>query len=124
MILGSFVYRVLDSPITNLTVEAHRLTEFEVGVAYGTDLDRACAVAVEAMVSADLVLADPPPEALVEDFGDSSIAIACRYWHAPDVMSELRSRDQATRAVKRSFDAAGIVIAFPQRVVWNAGEVE
>ena len=115
---------VLQSPITNLTVEAHRLTVLEVGVAYGTDLDRACAVAVEAMATGDLVLADPPPEALVEEFGDSSIGISCRFWHAPDVMSELRARDEAARAVKRAFDAAGIVIAFPQRVVWNAGEVE
>ncbi|MGI9646683.1 MAG: mechanosensitive ion channel family protein, partial [Ilumatobacteraceae bacterium] len=75
---------VLQSPIVNLTVEDHRMTEFEVGVAYGTDLDRACAVAVDAMEAADLVLADPRPEALVEEFGDSSIGVSCRFWHAPD----------------------------------------
>ncbi len=115
---------VLNSPIVNLSAEGHRLTSFVAGVEYTTDLDKARALAVEAMTSEPGVLADPPPEALVEDFADSTINISCRFWHEPDIMSELRSRDEAMRAVKRTFDSNGIVIAFPQRVLWRAEEGE
>jgi small-conductance mechanosensitive channel len=111
---------VLNSAIVNLTVEGRRLTSFVAGVEYATDLDRARALAVEAMTSAPGVLEDPPPEALVEDFADSTINISCRFWHEPDLMSELRAQDEAMRAVKRAFDGNGIVIAFPQRVLWRS----
>ncbi len=113
---------VLSSAIVNLTVERERLTTFVAGVEYSTDLDRARSIAVDAMAGAQGVRADPPPEALVEEFADSTINISCRFWHDPDLMSELRVRDAAMRAVKRAFDANGIVIAFPQRVLWRTGE--
>jgi small-conductance mechanosensitive channel len=115
---------VLNSAIVNLTDEGRRLTNFVAGVEYATDLDRARALAVEAMTTAPGVLDDPPPEALVEEFADSTINISCRFWHEPDLMSELRAQDEAMRAVKRTFNANGIVIAFPQRVLWRADEGE
>ncbi len=112
--------QVLNTAIVNLAAETQRLTVFTAGVDYSTDLDRARTIAVEAMASAPGVLADPPPEALVEDFGESTIDISCRIWHATEVLPALRARDEAMRSVKRAFDANGIVIAFPQRVLWTA----
>ncbi|MDH3755144.1 MAG: mechanosensitive ion channel family protein [Acidimicrobiia bacterium] len=113
---------VLNSTITNLSTEGRRLSEFVAGVAYDTDLDHAQKIAVDAMSMAPGVLEDPPAEALVGDFADSTIDLACRFWHAPDVPVELRARDEAMRAVKRAFDANGIEIAFPQRVLWHADD--
>jgi len=113
---------VLNSAIRNLSIERQRLTSFVAGVEYSTDLDRARSVAVEALSNAEGVYADPPPEALVEEFDDSTINISCRFWHAADLLSELRARDEAMRTVKRAFDASGITIAFPQRVLWRSGE--
>lgn len=110
---------VLNSAIINMTVESRRLTSFVAGVDYTTDLDRARSVAVDAMVGSPGVHPEPPPEALVEEFADSTINISCRFWHDPDLMSELRARDEAMRAVKRAFEAHGVVIAFPQRVLWR-----
>ncbi len=110
---------VLTSAIINMSVESRRLTSFVAGVDYVTNLDRARSVAVDAMVGTPGVHPEPRPEALVEEFADSTINISCRFWHNPDLMSELRARDEAMRAVKRAFDANGIVIAFPQRVLWT-----
>ncbi|MCP3910077.1 MAG: mechanosensitive ion channel family protein [Actinomycetia bacterium] len=109
---------VLDGAITNLTNEGRRLTTFIVGAAYDTDLDLARQVIVEALDSSPLVLSDPPPQAFVEDFADSTINIACRFWHQPQVQAEWAARDESMRAVKRALDDAGITIAFPQRVLW------
>jgi small conductance mechanosensitive channel len=110
---------VLAGAITNLTSEGSRLTTFVVGVAYHTDLDRAVDVIVEAIESVPAVFADPPPMAFVQNFADSTIEIACRFWHAPEIQAEWAARDEAMRAVKRSFNEHGITIAFPQRVLWS-----
>jgi small conductance mechanosensitive channel len=112
---------VLDGAIINLTVEGRRLTTFIVGAAYDTDLEHARHVIVSAMQTADAVLLDPPPEAFVNEFSDSTINIACRFWHAPQIQAEWAARDEAMRAVKLALDANGITIAFPQRVVWSGG---
>jgi small conductance mechanosensitive channel len=111
--------KVLEGAITNLTAEGRRLTTFTVGAAYDTDLDQARDVIVSAMVSATTVLSSPAPEAFVQEFGDSTINIACRFWHEPEIQAEWVARDEAMRAVKRALDANGITIAFPQRVVWS-----
>jgi len=110
---------VLAGAITNLTSEGGRLTTFVVGVAYHTDLDRAVEVIVEAIESVPAVFADPPPMAFVQNFADSTIEIACRFWHAPEIQAEWVARDEAMRSVKRSFNEHGITIAFPQRVLWS-----
>ena len=113
---------VLDGTITNLVSEGRRLTTFIAGVAYSTDLDRAREVIVDALGTAPGVLAEPSPQAFVEEFADSTINIACRFWHRPEIEAEWAARDEAMRAVKRAFDANGITIAFPQRVLWRTEE--
>jgi small-conductance mechanosensitive channel len=111
---------VLEGVITNLTSEGQRMTTFTVGAAYDTDLERAREVIVTALGTTTAVLAEPPPEAFVQEFGESTINIACRFWHEPEIQAEWAARDEAMRAVKRALDEHGITIAFPQRVLWNA----
>ncbi len=113
---------VLEGAIVNLTTEGARMTTFIAGVDYATDLDQAREVIAAAMADAPGVLAEPPPEAFVEEFADSTINIACRFWHAPEIQAEWASRDEAMRSVKRALDASGITIAFPQRVIWSADD--
>jgi small conductance mechanosensitive channel len=108
---------VLGHPIVNHTVNGVRRTTLRVGVAYDTDLDRAAGVLEAAVRQADGVLDDPPVEVRVEQFGESSIDFALRYWHAPDNASLWRVRSDVARSVKRRLDEAGITIPFPQRTV-------
>lgn len=108
---------VLGHPIVNHTVNGTRRTTLEVGVSYDTDLDRAAEVLEGAVREADGVLDDPPVEVRVEQFGESSIDFALRYWHAPDNASLWRVRSEVARSVKRRLDEAGITIPFPQRTV-------
>ena len=104
---------VMEGAITSLTRVGRRMTTFLVGAAYRIDLDGARKVIVEAIASAPGVSAEPMPEAFVEEFGDSTINIACRFWHAPTIHAQWAARDEAMRSVKRAFDAAGATIAFP-----------
>lgn len=109
---------VLRNPIINFTRTPFSRTELDVGVAYATDLEQAREVLLEACRRADGVQDAPPPEAWVHEFGESSINIAVRYWHAADIASTWRVRSAVAIAVKQSLDAAGMTIPFPQRTLW------
>lgn len=108
---------VWKSPIVNHTELGSRRTTLRVGVAYDTDLDSAQRVLVETMTSVDGVLSEPPPRAFVEQFGDSSIDFAMRFWHEPQTAVQWDVRDRVARKLKKDLDAAGIEIPFPQRVL-------
>jgi small-conductance mechanosensitive channel len=111
--------KVLDDVVINLTRLGRRRSTIEVGVEYGTDLASAGAAMLEAVGSCARALADPPPEAFVEEYDDSSIDFDVRFWHDPGIWEQDAAIDEVARAIDRVFRERGIVIAFPQRVLWS-----
>jgi small conductance mechanosensitive channel len=109
--------KVLDAPIVNHTATGPRRSNLRLGVAYGTDLREAKRVIQQAAAGAEGVHARPAPEALVADFGDSSIVFDLLYWHVPDALTTRRVRSAVALAVSAALDEAGIEMPFPQRVV-------
>ncbi len=109
---------VLKRAIVNYTRTPSNRTELMVGVAYDTDLEQARDVLLQACTGTEGVLATPAPEAWVLAFGESSIDVAVRYWHAADIASRWRVRSAVAISVKASLDAAGMTIPFPQRTLW------
>lgn len=108
---------VTNDVVVNHTEHGIRRTVLAVGVAYGTDLARAQDVILEAVHSVDGVLDAPAPQAWVTTFGESSIDFDVRYWHMPPIATVFRVRSDVAMAIKAAFDAEGIQIPFPQRVV-------
>lgn len=109
--------QLLKSPLTNLTVNGHRRTDFGLGVAYGTDLERARRVAIDAVAAVDGVDEEPPPQAWVESLDASWITIRVRYWHAPRIADMWEIRSAAIIAAVRATEAAGIELPYETRVV-------
>lgn len=109
---------VLKTPIVNFTRTPSSRTSLTVGLAYDTDLTRAVDVLITACGFAEGVLENPPPEVWVEEFGDSSMNLAVRYWHAADIASRWRVRSAVAVSIKAALDEAGMVIPFPQRTLW------
>ncbi len=103
--------------MVNHTELPTRRTVVTVGVAYGTDLAHAQSVILRAVQGVQGVLGTPPPQAWVTTFNDSSIDFDVRYWHPSDIASMFRVRSAVAMAIKVAFDAEGIEIPFPQRVV-------
>ena len=108
---------VLENPIVNYTIKGKRRTTLTIGVDYEADPDKARAVLLDATSRVDGVLAKPEPEVWVEAFGESSVDLAVRYWHAPDVATLWQVRNEVAIVCKRALDDAGIRIPFPQRVI-------
>jgi small-conductance mechanosensitive channel len=108
---------VIKNPIVNHSVLGRRRTTIAIGVAYGTNVEQAAQIAVQATRDVDGVLTTPEPEALIHNFGDSSVDIALRFWHQPSIAARWSTRDQVARSIATAFEDNNIEIPFPQRVI-------
>jgi small conductance mechanosensitive channel len=111
---NAFIYT---NPTTVLTDRPQRRITLEVGVAYGTDLERTRSVLLGAFDGLETVKGRQRVEVFCTAFGESSIDFLLRWWTGSTPVEELRSRDEVARAVKRALDGAGIGIPFPQRTL-------
>lgn len=113
---------VLNSAIVNVTSEGRRRTDVVVGVAFGTDVARACRVAEDAVRELDDVFPEPPPAARAFELGGSSINITVMAWHSPAEASMWVVRNAMLEAILNAYPAQGIEIPFPRRVLeWLPG---
>lgn len=103
--------------VTNETYGDRRVrVSITVGVAYGSDTARVREVLLQVAQSSPRVIADPPPQVLFKDFGESSLDFELLAWLA-DPREENPAASDIRFAVDQAFRAAGIEIPFPQRVV-------
>ncbi len=93
----------------------------EVGVAYGTELDRAKLIMTSLAKQHPDVLQDPPPEVFVVALADSSVNLRL-VARTDDFRKKFRVETTLREQLYNAFRAEGIEIPFPQRVVYLANE--
>jgi len=109
---------VTNSPITNRSRSGRLRVQLDVGVDYDTDVGRAMEVAAEAMDGLGELRDHPTPEVVVEQFGDSAVGLTLRFWISdPTIQRKWDAQNAVAEAVKAAFEAEGIEIPFPQRVL-------
>ena len=106
---------VWGGPVTNFSALGRRRVDLQVGVAYGTDLKKAMAIAREALKTVPEVLQDPAPAVAVASLDDSAVAINVRPWSTCADYWTVYSAAQV--AITEAFEKAGIEIPFPQLTV-------
>ena len=87
-----------------------------VGVAYGSDVNKAIALMNDAAKANEKVLEDPSPSILFKAFGDNTLNLELRCFVA-EQDDRLTTLTALHHAINDKFNQAGIVIAFPQRDV-------
>jgi small conductance mechanosensitive channel len=99
--------------IINFNRRGTRRFELTVGIGYKDDIGAAMAE-IEKLFEADpRILKDPAPGVWTTALGESSVDLVIRAWAtSADFWS---AQTDLLRAIKESFDAAGISIPFPQR---------
>lgn len=88
----------------------------DVGVAYGSDVDKVTEVLLAAASSVQGVNTEKRVEALFRKFGDSALEFHVRAWF-PHYVDARRYEDKLNRAIDAELRKAGIEVPFPQRVV-------
>ena len=114
---------VASQTIINRSRQNRLRVRSEVGVAYGTDLDRACEIINEVVSEMDEVCNAPAPEVIPKDFDDSAVTIEARYWiRNPNAQLYDKVRAEVVNNIHIRFEEEGITIPFPQRTLH--GKVE
>jgi small-conductance mechanosensitive channel len=90
--------------------------QIELGIAYGSDLEAARKIMIEAVEKVEGVLKDRPVEALFLEFGDSSLIFRVRWW-LDSYVDTRRMFDHVNSAIYTALQKAGIELPFPQRDV-------
>lgn len=112
---------VFRNPLLNYSRNPKRRFEFDAGVGPVDDLAVARRAGIEVMEEMDGVLADPLPEALVVNLGDSWVTVRFMGWVDQREADFGRVRSEAIRLVKRRLEAAGVSLPSPEYIVRMAG---
>jgi small conductance mechanosensitive channel len=101
--------------ITNWSVYDTRRVDLVVGIGYDSDIQKAYEVIDSLIKDDNRILTDPAPQIAVSELADSSVNFVVRPWvNRADYWNV---KFDLTRKIKEAFDANGIEIPFPQRVV-------
>jgi len=85
-----------------------------VGIAYGSNVRTAMSLLEQAGREHEDVLRDPAPSVIFESFGDNALTMVLRCF-VESVDLRVQTISALNQIINDKFNAAGIVIAFPQR---------
>ncbi|MDP6908054.1 MAG: mechanosensitive ion channel [Flavobacteriales bacterium] len=109
--------RFITGNVVNWT-HNHKLTRFtiEVGVAYGSDVEKVQDALVECAKQHAEVVKNPEPFVFFTDFGESQLTFSLQFYSRSVFRIEFIKSDLRF-AIDKAFREAGITIPFPQRDV-------
>jgi small-conductance mechanosensitive channel len=99
-------------PDTEYRIQIH------VGVAYGTDIDRARGIMIDAVRGVPGVLEDKRVEALFLEFGDSAMIFRVRWW-LDSYYDARRMFDRVNSALLEALEREGIELPAPIRTLYH-----
>jgi MscS family membrane protein len=97
--------------------DTHYRVQTEIGVAYGTDIEKARRVMIEAVREQDWVMKEERIEALFLSFGDSALIFRVRCWIEHYVETR-RIIDKLNTCLSEALAKAEIEIPYPHQVVY------
>lgn len=101
----------------NTAFDTRRL-EYDIGIGYGDDIERARQVMLQAVSAIEEVSKEPAPEVLVVGLAASSVTLRVRWWFKPPIRAEaVHSQDKVLTAVKGALLRHGIDLPFDVRTV-------
>lgn len=101
--------------ITNYSTKPTRRVDIVMGIGYGDDIDKAKKIMADVLAKDGRILKEPAPTIAVVELADSSVNFVVRPWVKADDYWNVYF--DTTENIKKSFDAEGITIPFPQRDV-------
>jgi small-conductance mechanosensitive channel len=109
-VIGKGLIVNYSNPSTLYRVETH------IGIAYGTDIEKARQIMTAAVKAEDWVMKEQPIEALLLEFGESALVFRVRCW-IEHYIETRRVIDKMNTALYIALKADNIKLAMPQRRV-------
>lgn len=107
--------KLFGDTIKNYSAFDTRRIDLVVGISYTSDIQKAYDTISSLIKEDSRILPDPAAQIAVSELADSSVNFVVRPW--VNKADYWQVRFELTRKIKEFFDAAGIEIPFPQRVV-------
>lgn len=114
--------KVFTTNIANLVTHVARRLEYDVGIRYRDDADKAVEIIKNLIDDYPLTLKNPEPFVFVDNLGNSSVDIKVRFW-VPSTEWYPAKRELLWK-IKKTLEENGIKVPFPQREVWFNSELE
>jgi len=105
--------------IVNYNIEETRRDKITVGISYNSNIKDAKDILLRICALHQGILKDPAPVVYVGNLADSAVELSLRFWAKNEDFWDAHFHVMET--LKIEFDAAGIEIPFPQRVIHNVG---
>jgi small-conductance mechanosensitive channel len=96
--------------------DARAKGRIDIGVAYGSDVERVKEILVATALDIEAVLRDPAPEAYFVSFGDSALKMSLFFW-VEEYSQLFAVTDRINSNILRRFNEDGVEIPFPIRTV-------
>lgn len=92
--------------------------QIDVGVAYGTDIEKARKVLKDTVKSVEGVFLEKPVDVLYNEMGDSAMMFRVRWWIA-SYKDKRRVIDRVNTALQNTLDEAGIESPYPTQALYH-----
>jgi small-conductance mechanosensitive channel len=103
--------------VTVNTAFPQRRWQYDIGIGYGDDIDRAREIILHVLDAAEDVSPDPKADVIVVELAESTVNLRARWWTKSHMADGLSAQDRVLTAVKRALTAAGIDLPFPTRQI-------
>ncbi|MGM0404784.1 MAG: mechanosensitive ion channel family protein [Thermoplasmatota archaeon] len=112
--------KVFTSNITNFLENVARRFEYNIGIRYQDDADKAAEIINELIEDHPLALKDPSPQIFVEDLGSSAVNLKVRVWGPSTDWFQIRI--ELLWKIKKELEENDIKVPFNQQEVWFMNE--
>jgi len=116
-------FDVYSNPIVNYSELPLRRRTVAIGLGYGEDMDRARDLILSVIRATEGVLDEPEPELLTEEFGDTTLNMAARFWVNQDTDSLLGVHSNVVDAINDLAEREGIDMPYPTQIVHLEAEL-
>lgn len=107
--------KLLENEVVNYSYGNRKIRlQVPVGIAYGSDCQKAAEILVQVALGNKRVLSEPRPKTWFREFGDSSLNFMLLFW-IPNAAEKYDVISEINHAIDAGFRKNGIEIPFPQR---------
>ncbi len=103
--------------VTVNTAFPERRWQYDVGIGYGDDVERARAIILRVLREAEDVSPDPAADVIVVELAESTVNLRARWWTKSQIADGLKAQDRVLTGVRQALTAAGIDLPFPTRQI-------